>query len=66
MENQEWISVRKRKPEPNQLVIIAHVSDSEDAGWVCAGQLQVLNRYSKKWYNQFESFEGQDSSYFTL
>ena len=53
MEYPQWISVKNKLPEKNELVIITHQEDK----WVCAGQINN----DKKWYNQWESKEQGDS-----
>jgi hypothetical protein len=45
MNNNEWISVKERKPENEVTVLISHDKD----GWVCCGQ-----RDGRQWFNQFD------------
>jgi hypothetical protein len=50
----EWISVKKKLPKINQLVIVTNISSKhKEDHWVCCGVILE----DGEWYNQF-----QDSS----
>ena len=53
---EEWISIRKRKPKHLENVLLYNIN----ANWVVAGNIQILNKHSYKYYNQFNSFESGD------
>ena len=47
-----WISVKKRKPKTDELVLLTNNEDPEYL-WVVCG---YIDRY-RQWYNQFEDRE---------
>lgn len=58
MEN-KWISVKKKLPEYNEIVIVGCKARRKDERWVCCGELN----HNGKWYNQFQDSESDAEIY---